>query len=320
MKQILKSIYSKSPILRNLFLKLLKIRKYYRVNFLSEETFTKVKFKEGMGYELNLKNPITLNEKINWLMLNDRTPLHTICADKYAVRKHVSEKIGDEYLVPLVFHTEKAANIHPEIIPDYPVIIKTNHNSFGLEIIKDKAAVDWKKIRAKFEKLLNINYYNASKQWQYKNIRPLIIIEKLLMDVHGNVPADYKLHCFNGKVRMVSVDMDRGLPTHSRSWYSRDWKQEPFSWSNKRKSGGYTDPLTITLPKPPSFEKMVELSEIFAKDFDYVRVDWYNLEDKLYFGELTFHHSGGRCPILPKEWDEVLGKELILIKSKKTQN
>ena len=316
MESTLKKIYKSSPLVQQIFHTWLQIKKYYRVNFLTEKAFTKKKFKMGMGYELDLENPITLNEKINWLMLNDRTPLHTICADKYLVRGHVSDRIGAQYLVPLVYKTKNANDLSASILPDYPVIIKTNHNSFGYEIITHVNEVDWNKVRKKFQKLLGINYYNASKQWQYKNINPLIIVEKLLKDTDGNIPKDYKLHCFNGSVRMVSVDIDRGKPTHSRSWYNRYWEKEPYSWSNKRRSGGYTHPLKEELPKPASFDLMVELSEKLAQDFDYVRVDWYNIDGKLYFGELTFHHSGGRCPILPKEWDKNLGEELQLVKSK----
>ncbi|HEA22210.1 MAG TPA: glycosyl transferase [Pricia antarctica] len=320
MKKFFKKIYRSSPIIKNLFLTGLKLRKYYRIHCLSEEAFTKKKFKEGLGYDLDLENPISLNEKINWLILNDRTPLHTLCADKFKVREHISKKIGSQYLVPLVFHTESASDLSNKNIPDYPVIIKTNHNSFGYEIINNKYDINWDPIREKFQKLLKINYYDASKQWQYKNIKPLIIVEKLLKDSDGNIPKDYKLHCFNGLVRMVSVDINRSKPTHSRSWYNKNWKKEPYSWSNKRRTGGFTDPLQEELEKPASFDLMIKLSEKLAQDFDYVRVDWYNLDGKLYFGELTFHHSGGRCPILPKEWDVKLGEELVLIKSKQLTN
>lgn len=312
----LKKIYWSSKPLRYLFRKYLKIKDYYLSTFLSDEAFTKNKFKTGMGYKLDLNNPITLNEKINWLILNDRTPFHTICADKYAVREHVTEKIGQKYIVPLVFHTTNANELKPEILPDYPFIIKANHNSSGYVIVKDKSKVDWEEVRKKFSKILKINYYKTSKQWQYKNIEPRIIVEKLLMDKDGNVPPDYKIHCFNGKVRMVSIDMNRGSENHSRTWFDRNWVLQPFSWSNKKAGGGYTDPSSDEIPKPPSFDLMIDLSEKLALDFDYVRVDWYNLNGVLYFGELTFHHSGGRCPILPKEWDTKLGQELKLIKSK----
>lgn len=270
-----------------------------------------------MGYALDLSDPVSLNEKINWLILNDRTPLHTLCADKYRVRAHVAKKVGKQYLVPLVFHAEDPSELTKEILPDYPVIVKANHNSAGYTIIRDKNTVDWKQLRAKFKKLLKINYYKASKQWQYKNIVPKIIVEKLLMDEHGEVPPDYKFHCFNGIVRMLQVDINRNKPDQSRNWFNRDWEREPYTWPVKRKYGeGNADPLPVDPPKPKSYELMVELSEILASDFDYVRVDWYNMEGTLYFGELTFHHSGGRCPILPYEWDVKLGQELNLVKSK----
>lgn len=312
----LKKIYWHFPPLRYLFRRYLWLKEYILKTFLSDKAFTKHKFKTGMGYALDLSNPVTLNEKINWLILNDRTPLHTVCADKYLVREYVGNIIGKEFIVPLVYETKDAFTLSAEILPDYPVIIKTNHNSSCYLIVKDKTKHDWQKIAKFFSKQLAKNYFPASRQWQYKNIEPRLIVEKLLMDNQGNIPPDYKFHCFNGKVRMVSIDMDRNTLFHTRTWFNRDWIREPFSWSNKRKDNSYTDPSERDIPKPQSFELMIELTEKLAQAFDYVRVDWYNLDGVLFFGEITFHHSGGRCPILPKEWDAILGNELKFILSK----
>ncbi|MFX0558425.1 ATP-grasp fold amidoligase family protein [Maribacter sp. CXY002] len=319
-EKILKKVYHSVRPVKYIFRKINRFKWWCFENFLSDKAFAQKKFKTGMGYKLNLESPTSLNEKINWLMLHDRTPLHTICADKYAVRAHVTKKIGDEYLVPLLFHTDDPSRLTPENLPEIPFIIKTNHNSAGLEIVYDKQKTNWSKVRDKFTQLLKQNYFTASRQWQYKNIPPRIVVEKLLSDNHGNLPEDYKFHCFNGKVRMISVDKDRNTNIHSRTWHDINWIRQPFSWSNKRKNNaGYTDPLDHDLPKPKSLEKMITLSEKLAEDFDYVRVDWYNIEGKIYFGEITFHHSGGRCPILPKEWDINLGQELKFIKSSQSK-
>ncbi|WP_299164486.1 ATP-grasp fold amidoligase family protein [uncultured Eudoraea sp.] len=285
---------------------------FYRDYIMSDVTYIKKSFKRVMGYNVNLKDPITLNEKIQWLKLNDKTALHTQCADKYAVREYVASKIGQEYLVPLYFTTKDPAQIVPDNLPQTPYIIKTNHDSSGGIIIQNVHDVNWKEIQKTLKRRMSKNYYYYSKERQYKNIIPRIIVEKLLEDKNGNIPFDYKVHCFNGKVRMISVDMWRGTNDHHRNWYSTDWQREPYKWSSPKGPGKFTDPSEIDIEKPKSLEDMIKLSEILAESFLYVRVDWYDVDDTLYFGELTFHHDSGFQPILPKIWDEKLGKELIL--------
>ena len=269
-----------------------------------------------MGKPLNLTNPRTLNEKINWLKLYDRTPLHTLCADKYSVREYVADKIGESYLVPLYFHTKNPDQIVLENIDQLPCIIKTNHDSGGGIFIHKKDNIDWISIQEKLKRRLKKNYYTKSREWQYKNIEPRIIVEKLLQDQHGNIPLDYKLHCFNGLVRMIQVDMGRGTNNHYRNWYNPKWQREPYKWSSPKGIGKFTDPSDDEVPKPNTLEEMIRLSEILSQPFDYVRVDWYDVDDKLYFGELTFHHDGGTKPIIPEEWDFNLGEELKITTSK----
>jgi len=280
----------------------------------SDEYIIKKKFKEFMGYELDLENPVTLNEKINWLKLYDRTDLHTQAADKFRVRDYIKEVIGEEYLVPLLYQNDDPEALIPENFPDIPFIIKCNHDSSGGVIVKDKATVDWNKIQKRFKKLLKENYFNSSREWQYKNIKPTVIGETLLTDKNGKIPFDYKIHCLNGKVRMIQVDIDRNSDKHYRNWYNANWEREPYKWSSKKGKGKFTDPSDYDIEKPATFDKMVALSEKLAKAFIYVRVDWYDVDGKLYFGELTFHHDGGNRPIEPTEWDTKLGNELVLPK------
>lgn len=263
-----------------------------------------------MGKPLNLSKPRTLNEKINWLKLYDRTPLHTQCADKYTVRKYVTDQIGESYLVPLYFYTKNPKEIVPANIKQLPCIIKTNHDSGGGIFVYKIENIDWLVIQEKLTSRLKKNYYTISREWQYKNIEPLIIVEQLLQDQDGNIPDDYKLHCFNGSVRMIQVDMGRGTDDHFRNWYNTQWGREPYKWSSPKGFGKFTDPSNKEIPKPDTLEKMLRLSEILSKPFDYVRVDWYDVNAKLYFGELTFHHDGGTKPILPEKWDFKLGEEL----------
>lgn len=283
---------------------------------LSDEFIVKKKFKEFMDYELDLEKPITLNEKINWLKLYNRNDLQTIAADKFRVRNYIKDKIGDCYLVPLLFQNDDPNQLLPQNFPDIPFIIKANHDSSGGVIVKNKSNVNWNKIQLHFKKRLKENYFYSSREWQYKNIKPTIIAEKLLVDKNGKIPFDYKIHCFNGKVRMIQVDIDRNSANHYRNWYNVKWEREPYKWSSSKGNGKYTDPSDFDIEKPATFDNMIKLSEKLAEDFIYVRVDWYDVDGKLYFGELTFHHDGGTRPILPKEWDEKLGSELILPKAK----
>ncbi|EAR01091.1 ATP-grasp fold amidoligase family protein [Maribacter sp. HTCC2170] len=287
---------------------------YYTLRYwlVPDKTHQQIRFKKKHGYRLNLKDPKTLNEKIVWLKLNHKTPLHTQCADKYEVRKYVAEKIDEAYLVPLYYDTFNPEDIVPENLPDTPCIIKANHDSSGGIFVYDKNNVPWEKVQKNLKKRMARNYYWNSKEWQYKNIKPRIIVEKLLLDKKGQIPFDYKLHCFNGKVRMIQVDMGRGTEEHCRNWYNTNWEREPYKWSANKGNGVFTDPTDQEIRKPETLQKMIELSQVLATPFPYVRVDWYDVDGQLYFGELTFHHDGGMQPILPKTWDAKLGAEVIL--------
>ncbi|UNY98397.1 glycosyl transferase [Zhouia spongiae] len=262
----------------------------------------KTRFVRKLGYRPNFDNPHTFNEKIQWLKLNDRSTLHTLCADKYRVRAYVEKKIGDEFLVPLLLQTNDISDLKPENMPDFPVIIKTNHDSSGGAFIWNKNDIDWPELRKKFKKRLSYNYDYGKGEWQYKNIEPCIIVEKLLIDENGNIPFDYKLHCFNGKVAFIQVDIDRAT-NHKRNLYDSDWNFIDCKWvyDNGRE-----------VPEPAMFEKMKELAEEFAKDFLYVRVDQYVIGDKIFFGELTFHSESGNGKFYPPEWDSKIGEWLEL--------
>ncbi|WP_276166278.1 ATP-grasp fold amidoligase family protein [Zobellia alginiliquefaciens] len=289
------------------------IRKIFHIvlQHLPDSIYQRYRFKKYTGKYLNLNQPKTLNEKINWLMLNDRRPLLTQCADKLAVRDYISKTIGPEFLVPLFFSTKKIEDISPKTITQTPCIIKTNHDSGGGYFIYDVAEIDWNSIRQKLKERLSKNYYRSSREWQYKNIEPTIIVEKLLLTEKGDIPYDFKIHCFNGNARMIQVDVNRGTDKHYRKWYNRNWLPEPYEWFKKSRNKGITY-YEKDVPKPKLLKKMLELSQQLASPFDYVRVDWYDVDSQLYFGEMTFHHDGGTNPIIPEIWDLKLGQELKL--------
>lgn len=306
-KHLLKRLYF-SPILGEYFITPLYD---FVKRCLPDQIYARLKFKYRFGYKLNISNPVTLNEKIQWLKLYDRTSLHTMCADKYAVREYVKNIIGEKYLVPLVFHTSKIEELIPQNLPDYPIILKTNHSSSRYYIIRNKHEVDWDKIRMDFKKWLNENIYYTRKEWQYKNIKPRVVVEKLLMDSEGSIPNDYKFHCFNGEVKIISIDVGRGSNNHIRNWYFPNWERAPFKWSSVF-NGNRTDPSVIEFPPPLGLNKMISLSSQLANNFKYVRIDWYNVGAQVFFGEITFHHDGGFQPILPYEWDVKLGSYIDL--------
>lgn len=306
-RSFLKNLYESSEIGYWVIGSFLKISQYLQYDLKSDTKILEGRFFRNFNRAINLENPKTLNEKIVWLKLNDRSPLHTQCADKYEVRKYIKEKIGEKYLVPLYFQTYDYRDISSDVLPDEPFIIKTNHDSGGGIFVYDKSTANYHKIRQSLRRRLDVNYYQRTKEWQYKKIRPCVIVEKLLQTKDGNIPLDFKLHCLNAKVRMIQVDVGRGTENHYRNWYSKDWEREPYKWSSSKENGKFTDPSDEEVPKPESLDKMIALSEVLAEPFAYVRVDWYDVDGQLFFGEMTFHHDGGNKPILPEEWDAKLG-------------
>ncbi|TXN35975.1 glycosyl transferase [Flagellimonas hymeniacidonis] len=315
MKKLLRYLYKNTTIGHLVIHQFIRLHNFYLFRIMPEKAFSKRKFRKSFNRDVDLDNPKTLNEKIVWLKLNDRTPLHTICADKLAVREYIKEKIGDDYLVPLYFQTKNSKDIIPDNLPDKPFIIKTNHDSGGGVIVKDKSEIDWKEVRENLTKRLKKNYYHRSKEWQYKNIKPCIIVEKLLMDKGGELTKDFKMHCFNGEVTMLQVDIGRFSGNHCRNFYDKEWKRQPYRWASPKENGKFTNPSEDDVERPQALNKMISLSEMLAKDFSYVRIDWYEVEGILYFGEITFHTDGGCVPILPAEWDRKLGDMLTLPKA-----
>ncbi len=304
MRKFIKYFYNETKIGAFLLNPSKKLYKYYRTRMIPEKKYIKDQFEVILNYELNLDNPKTLNEKIQWLKFNDRRTLHTICADKYAVREHIKERIGEKYLIPLLYKTENVNDIHASNLPDEPFVIKTNHDSGGVVLVQDKNNMDWKDVRKDLLKKLKTNYYYTGKEWQYKNIKPCIIIEELLLDENNNIPSDYKLHCFNGKLKFTQIDTGR-FENHERHLHDIDWNLIDCQWFFKSGEG---------VEKPKLMDKMQELAEELAKDFDYVRIDLYNIGEKIYFGEITFTPGSGWEFFSPIECDRKFGEMLNLTK------
>lgn len=308
MKSIINKLKYKSLIGLKVYVYLRKIYIFFKFRLFNDEYYIKKNFFKNHNYKFDIKHPKTLNEKILWLKLNDRgNPFYTVCADKYAVREYLTKEFGSEFLIPLEFETTDVSKISPDNLPDYPFIIKTNHDSAHYYIVKDKSKVNWKKIQTDLTIWMNENYYHVEKEWQYKNIKPRVIVEKLLECSNGKIPNDYKLNCINGKVEFIYVSVDREV-SNKRNIYSRAWEPLHFTWA---KPGKDISKLRGPEIEPPlSIDKMIEIAEKIAERFRYVRVDFYDVDGKLYFGEITLHHGGGYDIMTPFDRDEYYGNLL----------
>ena len=306
MKKIVKKIILNNTLLYRLFR---QVRFNLPVYIMGDEYIIKKKYKRVFGRKLNLENPQTLTEKIQWLKLNVHEDFHTICADKYAARQ-IWRKYGEDGLIPLLFMTYNWQDIKEENIPDVPCIVKCNSGSGEYHIIREKNNVDYEKLRRNCKRWLAENYYYSSQEWQYKNIKPCIIIEKLLQDKNGKIPNDYKLHCINGKVEFVYCSVDREGENY-RSIYTPAWERMNMEWVAPQDHKGY---FGADIEKPETFSRMVKIAEDIAKRFAYVRVDFYDVDGKLYYGEITLHHGSGFDTFEPEEYDYFYGDKLKLEK------
>ena len=280
-----------------------KIKYYLRYLFIPDDKYVSYKFKKYFGYKLDLEHPKTLNEKIQWLKINDRSNLHTICADKFLVRAYVKDKIGEEYLIPLVFETFNAYDINKETLPSYPVVVKVNH-SRGVFLIKNRQDINYEEIQNKLKDELKNNFYYRTREWQYKNIRPRILVEKMLLDDKNEIPYDYKFHCFNGNIELIQVDINRFL-RHKRNLYNIKWEKQEFNWLWQSEGN---------LQKPKTLDKMIHLAKKLSENFIFSRIDLYTIGTQIYFGEITFHPGSGFEKFDPFSIDKVLGNKLKLPK------
>ncbi len=275
----------------------------------SDEEYVYKKFKQVFGYEPNFKNPQTLNEIINFRKLYDKNPLYTYCSDKITVREFVKKYVGEEILIPLIgiFSHPNEINFHKI---KYPCMIKTNHGSgFNIPIFQPPSWYQKIFIKNKLLYWLKLNYYFFEREWQYRNIEPKIIIEELLLDENNKIPKDYKFHCIGGKVEFIQVDVDR-FSSHKRSFYSRHWKELDFTWSPVTEKGEIKYKKAPPQPKPELLNEMINIAEKLAKPFYYVRVDLYLVNNRIYFGELTFTPGAGYEKFIPDKYDRIFGQKV----------
>lgn len=275
-----------------------------KIKFIKDDKFLKIMYYDRLGRKLNLENPITFSEKLQWLKLNNRKEEYTKMVDKYAVREYIADKIGEEYLIPILGVYDRFEDINFDELPE-KFVIKCTHDSGGIVICKDKNKLDKELVRKKINKLLKRNYYYSSREWPYKNVKPRIICEKYMVDDSGVELKDYKFMCFNGEVKCLFVCLNRNSPNGLNvDFYDLEWNPMPFE--RKYKNSGQK------IEKPKNFNKMIELAKELSKDIPFLRVDFYEIQGKVYFGELTFYPGSGMEEFRPYEYDEILGSWIKL--------
>ncbi|MBE5753564.1 MAG: glycosyl transferase [Clostridiales bacterium] len=278
----------------------------------SDKLYIKIQYKATFKRKLNLKNPTSFNEKLQWLKLYNRKPEYSTMVDKFEVKDYVASIIGEQYIVPTLGVWDSFDEIDFESLPS-KFVLKCTHDSGSVIICRDKSIFDKKSAKLKIEKKLKSNLFWHGREWPYKNVRPRIIAEPLMQDEEGEL-KDYKIMCFNGVARCAFVCSDRfsekGLHV---TFFDRNWNVMPFERSFPSVKEG--------LPQPQNYKKMIELSEILSKDIPFVRVDFYEIDGQIYFGELTFFPGNGMEQFQPEEWDYKLGEwiELTEIKMEKVK-
>lgn len=265
-----------------------------------DEMFLKLKFRGTVGYPLNLDSPQTYNEKLQWLKLHDRKPIYTTMVDKYAVKKYVANKIGNEYIIPTIGVWDKFEDIDFNQLPDQ-FVLKCTHDSGGLVICRDKRNLDISAAKKKIAKSLKNNYYYNGREWPYKNVRPRIIAEKYMEDSETQELRDYKFFCFNGEVKLLFIASDRQVEGEDTKFdfYDADFKHLPFI-------NGHPNSHE-QIERPEGFEIMKSLAEKLSKDIPQVRIDFYVVNGEIKFGEITFFHWSGFVPFEPALWDKKIG-------------
>lgn len=270
---------------------------------LPDKAYLKIMFRIYQDKKLNLKNPKTFNEKLQWIKLYDRKSKYSEMVDKYEAKKYVKKIIGEQYIIPTIGVWNSFDEIDFDSLPDQ-FVLKCTHDSGGLVICKDKNAFDKKAAKEKIKRCMKREYYYSGREWPYLGVKHKIIAEPYIMDSTGEL-NDYKFFCFNGKVKCLKVDFGRYVEHHA-NYYDDNMHLLPFGEAA-------LPPIPEQhIEKPAEFEEMKRIAEVLSKDHLFLRVDLYDVDGKLYFGELTFFPASGVGVIAPKEWDLKLGSWMNL--------
>lgn len=268
------------------------------LEFVPDRIFLKLKYRGITGKTLDLRNPITYNEKLQWLKLNDRKHEYTIYVDKFSVREYIEKRIGKEYLIPLIAVYNSVDEIEWDKLPE-KFVLKCTHGSGCNIVCTNKKELDIEKVKKDLANWMNRNWFWYGREWPYKNVKPRIICEQFLEGEAGKSPEDYKFFCFDGIPKLIQVDLDR-FGEHKQNFYDSNWNFMDISihCENDKSS---------KIQKPYNFDKMIEIVKELSRNIPHVRVDLYNLNGEIFFGELTFYHLSGFAKFktdgLEKKWE-----------------
>lgn len=275
-----------------------------KLNFLfPDKLYLQICFYLEMGKKLDLKNPKTMNEKLQWLKLYNRKPEYTTMVDKILVKDYVAKIIGEDYIVPLLGVWDTPDQIDFDALPSQ-FVLKTNHSggNTGVVIVKDKSKINREAIKEKLQISLKSDIYARYREWPYKNVERKVFAEAYL----GDDLADYKFYCYNGYADAVMICVDRQIGDPKFYFFDKEWNLKRY---NKR---GKEAPADFTLPKPDGVDKMFELASVLSKDIPYARVDFYNINGQIYFGEITFFPASGFDKNRLPESDALFGEMIRL--------
>ena len=277
-------------------------RNPYKVK--NDELFIRARWYFEMPFNLDLRHPKRYNEKLQWLKLHDHNPQYSKMVDKYEAKKYVADIIGDEYIIPTLGVWNSVEEIDWDSLPNQ-FVLKCTHDSGGLVICKDKKQLDIEKAKKKIKRSLDTDYFALGRDWPYKNVPHRIIAEQYMEDSKTKELRDYKFFCFDGVIKALFVASARYDREHPYvNFFDDNYQPLPFE-------RGYEQ--TLCYPeKPSSFLKMKNLSEKLSKDFTHVRIDFYEIDGKPYFGEMTFYPGNGLEPFYPDKWDFIFGSWIKL--------
>lgn len=269
----------------------------------NDELFLRGRYLFQMGKALHLNPPRTFNEKLQWLKLHNRKPEYTQMVDKYSVKDYIKKTIGSEYVVPLLAYWDDVDKVDISNLPD-KFVLKLTNGGGGSSVVICKGKKDFSLDEAKKHLRRSVDFYSRGREWPYKDVKNRIIAEKYLENEGGLV--DYKIHCFNGVPKLILVCQNR----FSSFGLTEDFYDENWNHLNIKRPNHNNSPLNIDRPK--CLNKMLDLARILANNIPFVRIDFYIVNDQIYFGEITFYPATGMHKFIPETWDSIMGKWLIL--------
>lgn len=269
-----------------------------KLGFLCDEKYLKLMYWANTGKKLNLENPVTFNEKLQWLKLHNQNPEYSRMVDKYEAKKWIAERIGDEYIIPTLGIWDTFDEIDFDKLPNQ-FVLKCTHDSGGLVICKDKRTLDKAKAKKKIEKSLKRDYFLVGREYPYKEVKPRIIAEKYMEDTATQELRDYKIFTFDGIAKALSIVSNRQAGKTTADYFDMNFKPLDFTW-------GYSHSKVLPF-KSKSFDYMVRAAECLVRDTVELQVDFYEVNGKAYFGEMTFFDGKGFDTFDPEEWNQKFG-------------